>query len=80
MSTSHIIKLKPNQNSVKEIFSGSEKGLDTMTEMLKDGKWLDPGFMQKSLLDNQKEIQRLLFGMLLTKAWSLTKDVQPYIM
>jgi len=51
-----------------------------MAAMLKNGKWLDPEFMNKSLFDNQKDLERILFGMLLTKAWSLDTKVQPYIM
>ena len=69
-----------DSHSVKEIFSGSDAGLDAMAVLLKNGKWLDPAVAEKSIFDIQKDLQRVLFGMLLTKAWTLDKFVQPYIM
>jgi hypothetical protein len=51
-----------------------------MTEILKEGKWLDPAVQKNSTFNIQKEFERVIYGMLMTKAWSLNKDLEPMIM
>lgn len=66
--------------SVKNIFNGTESSMNAMNGLLTEGKWLDPDIRESSLYDMNTILQRTLYGMLLTKTWSINTNNNPFIL
>lgn len=68
---------------VEKVFSGTDEGVSMLSDMIKDGKWIDGAFLTSDIQKNNEELKaitsKILYAQLIPAAWSQVGGLHPII-